>query len=538
MHRAALAALIVAATAAIAAAEPIAVKVVDVAGGAAYLSPGRAAGLVPGTRIRLRGAELVVVEATETTAMARLDGAVVAIGDAGTANVTRGAAAAVRRLDKPRPAEAFAGQWNAPVLPASQETPRRVPLSRPRVPGRARATAIGHAFAVAGRGETAADAEARVIAGFDVSTAYPVTADVDVAARWFGGGYDRRTHTPLFVRAAELGYSGPGGARVAAGRLAYAAAWIGMLDGARASTRLGAVELAAFGGIVPDPLSGKPDASAARFGGELAYDAPDAAWQPRASVAIHGSTWDGRLDERRLSIAGSAGRGGLWLDGWAEAQSFAADNPWGASAVELTGAGATAEWHHRGTHAGLDVTFLRPERSLRLAAALPLEFLCTLTPEPDPAEPCAGGDAWTSVTASAGTRTPRWAIDAVVTLADSQRQYRGLDRSGYLRGELQQGPVRLLASLAGGTTSFASWTAGELGAAWAPRHALEVALTYRPELLDYAASTELAVMHSAIADARLSISTALDVALSAVGTAGADRDALALLATFAWRPLP
>jgi hypothetical protein len=46
------------------------------------------------------------------------------------------------------------------------------------------------------------------------------------------------------------------------------------------------------------------------------------------------------------------------------------------------------------------------------------------------------------------------------------------------------------------------------------------------------------VLHSVIADARFVLSTALDVAVSATGTTGADRDALALLATFAWRPLP
>src|SRR6185295_9047720 len=52
-----------------AAADPIAVKVVDVAGGAAYLTPGRAAGIVPGTKVQLRGVDLVVVEATEKTAL-------------------------------------------------------------------------------------------------------------------------------------------------------------------------------------------------------------------------------------------------------------------------------------------------------------------------------------------------------------------------------------------------------------------------------------------------------------------------------------
>jgi hypothetical protein len=322
-----------------------------------------------------------------------------------------------------------------------------------------------------------------------------------------------------------------------------------MLDGGRASARIGAVELAAFGGLVPDPLSGKPDTSASRFGAELVYDAPQAAHSPRLAVAAHGSTWDGQLDERRLSIAasGSAGRGALWLDGWADLDAFPSGNPWAAPSVELTGAGATAEWRRHGAHAGLDVTFLRPERSLRLAALLPPEWLCTLVPAPGTAtaDACASGAWWASATASLGTRTPRWALDAVATLGDTHGQYRGLDRSGYLRGELRAGPVRLDASVAGGQASFASWTALELGAAYTPARAFDVTVAYRPELRDYAASAEVQLVHSVIADARFSLSSALDVAISAIGTLGAgansitgDRDALALLAMFAWRPLP
>lgn len=520
-----------------AAAEPVAVKVVDVAGGAAYVSPGRAAGIVPGTPIRLRGAGLVVVEVTENTAMVRIEGAQVAIGDSGTADVTRGAEPAARQLARPRPAEAFAGQWTDPVLPAAQQVPRSVPLGAARAPGGTRATVIGHGFATAGRGGSTGDAEARVVAAFDLPTERPLAADLDVAARWFGDGYDRQTHTPLFVRAAELRYGGAEDPRLVAGRLGSAAAWIGMLDGVRASARRGPVELAAFAGLVPDPLSGKPGTSAARFGGELGYDAPEAAWQPRVSIAVHGSTWNGELDERRLSIAASAGRGTLWLDGWAEAQGFASNNPWGASAIELTGAGATAEWRDHGTHAGLDVTFLRPERSLRLAASLPPEWLCTISAVPGAAD-CVGDDSWGTATISAGTRTPRWAIDAVAALADSHGQYRGLDRSGDVRGELRFDTVRLLAGLGGGTASFASWTAAELGVAYVPGHDLDLAVTYRPEILDYTASTGLVTVHSATADARLALSTAFDLALSAIGTIGVDHDALSLLATFVWRPLP
>jgi hypothetical protein len=551
-RRSAAAALAVLLAAGSAVAEPVAVKVVDVAGGAVYVSPGRAAGIVPGTRIRLHGVEAVVVEVTEKTAMVRLDSARVAVGDPGTAEVTPGAASTIRRLDPPRPPEAFTGQWRDPVLPASQQHPGDVPLGAAGQAGTAHVTVIGHAYAAVAGPASAADAEARVIAGFDVLRDRPLAADLDVAGRWFKDGYDRTTHTPVFVRAAQLRYGDPSDPRLAIGRIRSAAASVGMLDGGRASARSGAIEVAAFGGVVPDPLSGKPDTSAARFGGELTYDDPDAAWQPRIAAAAHGSTWNGALDERRLSLEASAGRGALWLDGWGELEGFAAGNPWGAGSVELTGAGATAQWRRHGSYAGVDVTFLRPERSLRLAASLPPEWLCTLVPPAGATGPaaaadtCASGAWWGSATASFGTRTPRWGLDGVVTLGDSRGQYRGLDRSAYVHGELRAGGARLVAGVAAGQSSFASWTAGELGAAYGsstatrggPGHRYDLALTYRPELLDYVASTGPQLLHSVIADARVALSTAFDLALSAIATTGADRDALALLATFVWRPLP
>lgn len=537
-RRAVLAVLLVALVSASAVADPVAVKVIDVAGGAVYLSPGRAAGIVPGTKVRVRGIEAVVVEVTEKTAMVRIDTARVAVGDPGTADVTPGATAAVKRRDKPRSPDEFVGQWSDPVLPATQQTPKPVPLGAALEAADKHVTVIGHAFATTGSGGSAGDIEARVIAGFDRISDRPLAADLDVAARLFSDGFDARTHTPLFVRAAQLRYGDAGDPHFAIGRLRYAAASVGMLDGGRASARLGSIELAAFGGLVPDPLSGKPDTGAAKFGGELTYDVPDAAWQPRVSIAAHGSTWDGTLDERRLSVAASAGRGPLWLDGWAEAQGFASDNPWGAGAIELASAGASAEWREHGTHAGISLTFLRPERSLRLAAVLPPEWLCSLVPQPGAEDHCASGDWWGAATVSFGTRTARWALDAVGSLGNSHGQYRGLDRSGYLRGELVTGPARLVAGLAGGNASFASWTAAELGALYAPSRELDLALTYRPELLDYVAATEPQLLHSVIVDARHALSAALDLALSAIGTTGADRDAFALLATFVWRPLP
>ena len=533
-----LAALAVLLAAPLAAADPIPVRVVEVAGGFAYLTPGRAGGIVPGTRVRVRGVDVEVIEVTERTAVVRLAAARVAIGDTGKAEPPSDDAPAPHSLAKPQPADAFRGQWRDPVRPATEQQPAAVPLGAAHAAGAAHVTVVGHAFAAADASHTGAQAEARVISSFDLQTDRPLAADLDVAARWFSDGYNASTRTPVFVRAAELRYGTADDPRLALGRLRFASIAVGMLDGGRASVRAGSVEVAAFGGVVPDPLSGKPDTAATRFGGELTYDAPDAPWQPRVTIAAHGSTWDGQLDERRLSLAGSAGQGAWWLDGYAEAQAFDAGNPWGADAIELTAAGATAEWRRHGSHAGIDLTFLRPERSLRLAAALPPEWLCHLVPLPNGTPRCTTGDWWGSATVSLGTRTTRWAVDGGATLGASHGQYDGGDRSGYVRGELQLGASRLTGGLSGGQASFASWTAIELGAAYAPTRALSLALTYRPELLDYSASTGPGALQSMIVDARVTLSATLELALSALATTGVDRDALALLATFVWRPLP
>jgi hypothetical protein len=398
---------------------------------------------------------------------------------------------------------------------------------------------IGHAFGFADGSRVAGDTEARVIASYDLMVERPLAADLDVSMRLFTDGSNSHTRTPLFVRAAQLRYGDARDPRFALGRLRFAASSVGMLDGARASAHVGVVEVAAFGGIVPDPLSGKPDTSASRFGGEVAYDDTKSDWQPRVALEVTGSTFSGKLDERRAGVFASAGHDAVWLDGWAEVQSFAADNPWRASAVELTGAGSTVEWRKHGKHVGLDVTFLRPERSLRLAAALPAEWLCTLAPQPgNVAETCTGNDFWASASASAGMRSSSFAIDAVGSVGDTHTTFKGVDASGYLHTELRVGRARALAGVSAGRASFASWTAAEMGAGFSPIRKLDVAARYRPELLDYKASAGRVLLHSIVADAHYTMSTVLDLAASALLTTGTDRNSLAILATVVWRPLP
>lgn len=520
-----------------AAADHVTVTVVEVAGGVAYLDKGTTDGVVRGARITFGGTVFVVVEATQATAVVELGASTLAVGAKGTAVVTKDAAT-VTVLPKPRPLEAFREQWPRAEVPAAQQNPAHVALGSGRARSGASVTVIGHGVAVVDKTRTDASAEGRVIASFDLMTERPLAADVDVAGRIYKSGANSLERTPLFVRAAQLRYGDATDPRFAIGRLRYAASSVGMLDGARASARFSDYEIAAFGGLVPDPVSGKPDTSASRFGAEAVFDARTG-WRPRVALALHGSTWDGELDEKRVAIAASANRAAFWFDGWAEAQAFSSDNPWGARSVELTGAGATASWRERGKHVAVDVTFLRPERSLRLAAALPPEWLCTQRPQPgDVPEQCDTGDYWTSASLSAGMRGAWWSVDAIGAVGRTNGIDTTHDATGLLVGELRSGGRRVFAGASAGQASFARWTAGHVGAGLVLSRRLDVAVTYRPELLDYVAATEPMVLHSGIFDIHYGLTANLDLAMSGVGTTGSDRDVLAILSTLIWRPLP
>ena len=245
-----------------------------------------------------------------------------------------------------------------------------------------------------------------------------------------------------------------------------------MLDGGRAAFHAGHLELAAYGGLVPDPISGAPSSGASRFGAEAIYDVADAAGIRTSRVNAHGSTWSGQLDERILSVAASANKDALFFNGWADVQMFDANNPWGAPAVDVTGAGASGEWRHRGNHVGLDVTFLRPERSLRLAAALPQSWLCATKTLPGMmAEPCLGSDFWLATTVSGGFAGDGYSVDAVGSLGTTQSLDQQGDLSGYVRSELGPRAHRAVLAVSGGHAAFSAWEAADIGFAMSPRRA-------------------------------------------------------------------
>jgi hypothetical protein len=107
-----------------------------------------------------------------------------------------------------------------------------------------------------------------------------------------------------------------------------------------------------------------------------------------------------------------------------------------------------------------------------------------------------------------------------------------------MHGEVRALTGRVIAGASLGKTSFAVWRAAELGFGAALSRRVDVIATYRPEQLDYNASTGVYLLHSLVLDGHYLLSPQMEVGGSAVGTFGADRDALAALVTFVWRPLP
>lgn len=533
----------------VARADKVEVKVTEIAGGLAYVTPGADAGLRPGQTVAFAAGELAIVEVTATTAAVRIGTTALAVGDRGVATGVEQAAATTGRMPPPRPPSTWTGQWPAPVLPASQQSPGAVPLGRGRPPGRLHARVLASGMFTprsSGGGERRSiggdgDARARLIVSYDLWQGRPLAADLDITGRLYSRGFDAAAgRAPVAVRAAQLRYGPAPDPTVAIGRLPWAATGVGILDGARVAAHLGAFELAGFGGMIPDTLDGKPSTDAARFGAEAIYDAPGSAWQPRVAVTAYGSTYSGTLDERRIAADAEVTRGGFDLDGWAELQQFPGDNPWGAHSIELTGAGLGAEYRRRGVHAGGDVALLRPERSLRLAAQLPASWLCTRTAGTGDPGDCVGNELWAWATGSAGFATRRFAIDAGGSVGTTHGPERFVDASVFGRLELRGLPHagRVFGGGWFGRTTFVDFVGGEIGAGGALTASLDVTATYRPELIAYEARTSAWLTHTGIVEARWSSGTDLDIGAAAIATSGPDRSTLTLLATLAWRPLP
>lgn len=530
------------------------VRVVEIAGDHAYLEPGEAAGLARGTTVRLRGRAHRIVATTHEHAVVELEEAVrLQVGDRGTGVASPAGVEGPARLDPPRPVSAFRGQWPRPTLPASTQHPRRVPIGTVGRHARYTLAISESSGAIIPLGDSASEAlfyaQLRGRLHAEPIEGTPFGIDADVAAQLYAASdLDARTGSSsrpaLVVRELAARYGDGDSFQAAAGRLRYAASTVGTLDGVRVRTpSISGLTFGAFGGFVPNVLSGVPSATS-RFGAEVGYSDLSARTRPLASLVAMGSVFDGAIDERRLSATFDLHPGHSRVGARAEAQIFDADNPWGASQFDLTSASLDSSVELGPVRLGARVDMRKPERSRWLSSLLPPSWLCTATPAPatDPPTP----------EACSGQSEARYLIGADGRLAIGKLEVEGaanLIRIGDRR-ELDQfaghGGVRLVR--VGGVArldlmGFAS--ASTLIDTIAIRagagltlfdDALDVYVWYRPALARYEAGITSFVEHRIGGEVWMSPMSTLDIGIDVEGTTGPDAAGLLVLTQATWRP--
>jgi hypothetical protein len=377
----------------------------------------------------------------------------------------------------------------------------------------------------------------------------PLAFDLDGAVqKWIGPGADARDGSGARnlwrVRELMVSYGAAARAWAGIGRLRYAASTLGTLDGLRVQTPItGGLRVSAFGGVLPDPTNGAPSLEAQRFGAELAYSAPEAPLRPELALVANGSTFDGKLDERRLSGVVGIFPGRSRLGGHFEVSSFPGDNPWGASSVELTKAGADASLRFGPITLGARFDLRQPERSRWLASYLPPSFFCLAAPASPAtaAEPCDGRTAARML----GAADLSLELDhLVVTAGGTLIRDVGIPNLPSSKGGFASARVVRIARVfrvdvtgayTGATYLDMTTIAGGPGVTLF-HDQLDVGAYYRYATLAYRADNVHIAQHGGGGVATLLLGP--DVALTAQGeaTAGTDVSALLFLTSVTWRP--
>lgn len=412
----------------------IKVRVTEVAGRRAYVAPGSQAGLRRGDRVLIGRRRFKVIAASAESALIATRGRRLKVGQRGRARVRTESDDTVERLPPPSELASFRGQWPDATLPASEQAPKHVPLTRHAARrGRVRAslTAGGVArlpledgpFPLA-RGMLRGRVRAQPVMGlpllFEADAALQIWIADDLAQR---AGRDSRPLGRLYALNGRYGERG--GFNATLGRLRYAASGVGTLDGVRVEAPvLDTLTVAAFGGLVPSPLDGVPATETSRFGAEVVYEAADADLRPRISATLHGSRYRGQLDERRLLLQADVYPADGYGGAYALLSRFDEDNPWGAPMTEVTAAGAHAGVRLDSYHVGARLDMQRPERSLWLADFLPPGWLCIAraAPASDQTETCFGDEARYLGQLDTGLTFETVAVDVGLTASRTARR--------------------------------------------------------------------------------------------------------------------
>jgi hypothetical protein len=525
------------------------VEVVDVAGGRAYISAGADAGLHEGAQVHFGRHNFAVSAISASSAVLELRKQSLKRGDKGRASVSKQTGQGAEQRKRPRELAVFQGQWPAPARPAAGQHPKPVPLGPQTQSGQTRAwlmlrgtgsVPLSHAGSPWGRGELRARVQSEPF------HALPLQLDADAALQLWaasGAAYERASASRpvLRVRALQLSYGEQTGLLAAAGRLRYAASTVGQLDGVKLQAPLvEGLRLAAFGGFMPDPLSGKPTLDSARFGGELTWEDLAATLRPRVTASAQATRFDGALDERRLQLSADMFPGRSHIGAYALGSLFDRDNPWNAHAQELSAAGASFEARFGELQLSGRFDMRRPERSRWLASFLPPGWFCTLRASTSQAgqEVCRGNDARYLAQADIG-----WYRSSVVLNAGAS-----VSRTKYVESEQLAGfanasflhvleALHLDAGVFAQTGSLIRSAALSVGAGTLLAHeSVDLSLRYRPALARYYVDTGAFIEHSVGANMQWSISHNLSLTLAADAIAGRDVSVLLLQSMLLWRP--
>jgi hypothetical protein len=383
----------------------IGVTVVETAGTQAYVQPGASAGVHRGAIVTIVGKEYPVVDSSDSYAVIEIGDEPLREQERGTATIVAPEEQKPVELPRPRPLATWTHAWAPEQAPADSQQPRFVPLGdaeRNRRFDVRFTVAAGGLIPLGGQvGSSLGEAELNTRLHAEPLAA-PVALDLDASLQgWAAADLAARvgasTRPFLYVRELLASIT-PGGFYAGFGRMRYAASTLGTLDGVRVANGIGeGFTIGAFGGLLPNPLSGAPSLDAQRFGVEGRYSRPDLDLRPEAALVLHGSTFGGSLDERRLSGLFSLYPGPSRLGGYFEVSNFDSTSQWGASTVELTAAGADTSVRIGDFELGGRLDVRQPERSRWLATFLPASWFCTTVParafNPTTREPCNGNVA-------------------------------------------------------------------------------------------------------------------------------------------------
>lgn len=479
--------------------ERVPVRVLEIAGSQAYLSAGSEKGLRAGSRVRFGDLEYRVQKTTRSFSV--ISSRRLRVGDRGTA-LQSAPEGTDERLPTPRPLAAFADQWPAPVLPASTQQPKPVPLGRmERAPSRVQASLSASAAAFVpldGATDPVGRGELRGVLRASPFDDLPLTLSADVSVqRWMGryatGVASGDPRPWLRVRELELALGRSGGYRAALGRVRYAAANLGPLDGGRfEAARWGPVRLAGFGGLLPDPIAGRLARGAGRFGAEVDLRGTSKL-QPELTLVAHGSVFDGRIDERRLFTEAQLWPGAHRLSAYAEGAGYDANNPWRRPRFDLVGAGADVDLRFSALRLGARFDMRTPERSRWLASALPATWLCASSASLVPGATCLGNaDRRYVAQGFAGWEGRAASLDVVGSWAGSSERELGQHalgsitlRSARLRDRYD---LALGASHEGGTLLRASSALRAQAGVGSRDDRIHLSVYYRPARKRYEAS--------------------------------------------------